>query len=207
MKVPAYNSRVFWVAVAGLVSFLLAGIAWDLYLYRIDPTGNRTISWSIAVMTQANPGLAFVLGLGIGATVGGLVAHIWFGQVNVETWRRMQWVRFSCLCAADGLQSSIPDIQKMTACYNAIKCIEEVFPYDEEEGSRIKAEAAMLRQHAKEAAARKQAEQDELGRLRVHARRIAEAHQGKDPDYQLSVLNDVGSMIVNMYPDLKKDVS
>lgn len=131
MKTPAYNYRVFWFAMAGLAAFMLAGIVWDLYLFRIDPSGEHTISWSIAVVTAENPGLAFLIGLGTGATVAGLAAHFWFGQMKVSTWMQLQDVRFKCLCAAEGLRSNIPEMQKMIALHNAADAIAKAFPYGE----------------------------------------------------------------------------
>lgn len=132
--VQSFNRRVFWVWLAGIGVFLAAGIGWDLYLYHIDPTGEHTISWSVAVMTAENPGLAFLMGLGTGAIVAGLASHFWFGQMQVNTWMQLQDVRTKCLRAADSIGAGAlvsPD-RKAVALYDAARAIEEAFPHEKD---------------------------------------------------------------------------
>jgi hypothetical protein len=96
MTVPVHNRRVFWLFWGVLALVVLAFAAWDVVLAeRLG--GEGTISWSVALLTAANPFLAFVIGHVSGALVWGLAAHFWTtmprpawpGVENEETRRVM----------------------------------------------------------------------------------------------------------------------
>jgi hypothetical protein len=76
MTVPVHNRLVFWAFWGVLALVVLAFAAWDVVLAeRLG--GEGTISWSVALLTAANPFLAFVIGHVSGALVWGLAAHFW----------------------------------------------------------------------------------------------------------------------------------
>jgi hypothetical protein len=87
--VPRVNRRVFGAFAALLVLFVLAVIGWDVWLYARTGDGSETISWSVALMTAENPGLAFLFGLVTGGLVCGLAAHFWFGLPSLRADARL----------------------------------------------------------------------------------------------------------------------
>jgi hypothetical protein len=76
---PRVNRRVFATFAGLLTAFVLAVIAWDVWLYARTGDGSETISWSVVLVTAANPGLAFLFGFVTGGLVCGLASHFWFG--------------------------------------------------------------------------------------------------------------------------------